>query len=251
MPLIRMWPLVLMLHGGFENPEAGITDAELDGAIYGSLIDRTLQGRHFPAVIIAPKKVTRTWEGNRTCALIEWAKQHYRIDSKRVYVTGASAGGWGTWITAAACADKVAAAVPLCGVALGLDLNPLVTQNVSVWTFVNRDDLNSYYTDIALDTQMPALGALNHLLEDNPAPVEPPGGFRDPMPLGLKPTMTAHLNSFHRWEWSNGITTKSNLNTEYERQIHYTLAPSGGHDVWTSTYNNEDMYQWMFRQVKK
>jgi predicted peptidase len=48
---------------------------------------------------------------------LEVTAQEYRVDPQRVYLTGLSLGGQGTWIIGAEFADKFAALVPICGFA--------------------------------------------------------------------------------------------------------------------------------------
>lgn len=47
--------------------------------------------------------------------LIASLQKEYRIDPKRLYITGLSMGGYGTWDVLARYPDLFAAAVPICG----------------------------------------------------------------------------------------------------------------------------------------
>jgi len=48
-------------------------------------------------------------------ALLDHIVSLYRIDEERIYVTGLSMGGFGTWYMAAAYPDRFAAIAPICG----------------------------------------------------------------------------------------------------------------------------------------
>lgn len=38
---------------------------------------------------------------------------------------------------------------------------------------------------------------------------------------------------------------------EYNPKVQYTEYPNTGHDVWTETYNNSEMYKWLLEQERK
>lgn len=66
----------------------------------------------------------------------------YRADAKRVYLTGLSYGGFGTWYMATYHPDRWAAIAPICGLG-DLTLAPiLATANMPIWIFQGgRDDV--------------------------------------------------------------------------------------------------------------
>src|SRR5262249_27433913 len=53
--------------------------------------------------------------GDLALELIEALCKEYRIDKKRIYVTGLSMGGYGTWGLLSRKPDLFAAAIPICG----------------------------------------------------------------------------------------------------------------------------------------
>jgi predicted peptidase len=63
----------------------------------------------------------------------------YKIDSSRIYLTGISMGGYGTWQLAVEHPDIFAAIVPLCG---GCNDSALICRirNIPVWTFHGEAD---------------------------------------------------------------------------------------------------------------
>lgn len=128
----RVYPLVLLLHGAGERGDDN--EAQLvHGAAEFARPDRQAS---FACFVLAPQ-VPR----DKRWAEVDWgqptgkgqfpqnpspsmaaavaAVEHWiasgRVDADRVYVTGISMGGYGTWYAAAYRNDLFAAAVPICG----------------------------------------------------------------------------------------------------------------------------------------
>jgi poly(3-hydroxybutyrate) depolymerase len=110
----RSWPLILFLHGSGERGN------ELDRVTTNGLPKELAAGREVPAVVLSPQcPADARWEGDLMVmaldALLDDALARYRVDPERVYLTGLSMGGHGTWALAAAHPERFAAAVPVCG----------------------------------------------------------------------------------------------------------------------------------------
>jgi predicted peptidase len=74
------------------------------------------QGKAFPFVLVSPQCPTNgRWSAEELSKLVDALTNMYRIDRQRLYVTGLSMGGSGTWSLVAAYPDKFAAAMPMCG----------------------------------------------------------------------------------------------------------------------------------------
>jgi sugar lactone lactonase YvrE/predicted esterase len=103
------WPLMVFLHGSGERG----TNVELV-AVHGPpmLIE---QGRDFPCIVVSPQCASAYWDAAALEAFIEGLASRYRIDPDRIYVTGLSMGGYGTWALAERNPDLYAAVVPICG----------------------------------------------------------------------------------------------------------------------------------------
>ena len=108
---LKEYPLLIYLHGG----SARGTDT-LD--LYDSgPFDQIYRGRNFPFIIVAPqcpkhiRWSTENWFENFYSDLIK----KYRVDTNRIYLTGASLGGSGTWYLATKYPDKFAAVAPMSG----------------------------------------------------------------------------------------------------------------------------------------
>ncbi len=129
------YPLVIYLHGGSQR---GNDLTKLN--VYGppSLVSK---GQDFPFIIASPQcPDDKFWStDNWFEPLYADLTTKYRIDPKRVYLTGISMGGYGAWQTAVAYPDKFAAVVPLCG---GCDDSTQVCniKNIPIWTFHGTAD---------------------------------------------------------------------------------------------------------------
>ena len=105
----KSWPLVLFLHG------AGETGTDLDKVKAHGPPKLLANGKEFPFVLVAPQARRFGWDPATLHALLDEITAGYKIDPDRVYLTGLSMGGMGTWATAAAKPERFAAIVPICG----------------------------------------------------------------------------------------------------------------------------------------
>ena len=104
------WPLLLFLHGAGERGH----DLELV-KVHGPP-KMIAQGRDFPFVVISPQcPEGEIWSIETLHALINEVVETHRIDKSRIYVTGLSMGGYGSWGLAYTYPDLFAAVVPICG----------------------------------------------------------------------------------------------------------------------------------------
>lgn len=85
-----------------------------------------------------------SWPSFYTEEMIKYAKNNLRIDTNRIYVTGLSLGGGGTWKYATssyANAKQVAAIAPVCGTCEWSDMcGTIAAANLPVWAFHAQDD---------------------------------------------------------------------------------------------------------------
>lgn len=109
----KKYPLVFFLHGAGERGD----DIER-AATYGYMKCVREQGREYPFVLVAPQCPDGKYWGCYTESLIAFLEEMIAtlsIDESRVYLTGHSMGGTGTWMLAMACPEKFAAIAPVCG----------------------------------------------------------------------------------------------------------------------------------------
>lgn len=130
----RRWPLLLTLHGSI-GPEAKLVDIAIDHDIARI---KNLQS-DFPFVILSPFCPSgRHWDPLPVLALLDEIEEQYRIDTERIYVTGFSNGGNGTWRLAYAAPERFAALAPLAG--WGIPFEARSIAHIPVWIFHGEHD---------------------------------------------------------------------------------------------------------------
>lgn len=127
------WPLVLFLHGSGESGH-DIQKVKAHGP--PQLVD---QGKKFPFILVSPQAdVPNGWDIDMLYKLLQHVKKIYRVDNQKVYLTGLSMGGFGTWALAMKYQDEFAAIAPVCGG--GDTSNAWKIRNIPVWCFHGAKD---------------------------------------------------------------------------------------------------------------
>jgi predicted peptidase len=170
------------LHGIGERG-ADIEKVKADG------IPRILQSKpEFPFVVVSPQcpDDTMWWDHHETLkSMLEELVSRYLVDPNRMYLTGKSMGGFGTWSFAMAYPDLFAAIAPICGG--GVLENAGRLERLPVWAFHGADD-----------------------------PFVP----------------VAHSQSM-----VDAVRARGG-------DVRFTVYEGVGHDAWTRTYENPDLYRW-------
>lgn len=105
----RRWPLVLYLHGG------SLRGDDPDTVRTWGVPARAARDPAFPFIVIAPQAARGTlWTDTEALvALLDAVQAHHAVDADRVYLTGHSMGGNGTWYLAWAHPERFAAIAPM------------------------------------------------------------------------------------------------------------------------------------------
>ncbi|PWW36733.1 MULTISPECIES: prolyl oligopeptidase family serine peptidase [Paenibacillus] len=176
------WPVILFLHG------AGERGNDLNILKANGIPHIAEQDKSFPFIVISPQcPQSELWanEKEAVMAILEQVLENYPADKKRVYLTGLSMGGYGSWHLPMDYPDVFAAIAPVCG---GGDPSKAKTLlNVPIWAFHGAKDDVVYVTES--EKIVHALEALN-------------------------------------------------------ADVKLTIYPEGGHDAWTETYANPELYTW-------
>ncbi len=205
------WPVILALHGGGEYGSDGMIQTR--GALARAIREHP---DRIPAIVIFPQaKVDHTpgWQGQggrAALAAVDRAIEEFNGDPSRVYLTGYSAGGNGTWYLAAHHPEKFAAVVAICGfvdqftgktsgvpypaVLPGADPYTAVAGRVAklpIWIFHGDADRN-----VSVDESRRMFAALK----------------------------AAGAN------------------------VQYTELPGVDHNAWDPAYSRADLFQWLFQQ---
>lgn len=108
------WPAILFLHGAGERGSDGLLQTQVG---LGTAIRRA--PARYPAIVVFPQVPTDSvWVGvpaDMAIAALDQTMAEFRIDPDRVYLTGLSMGGNGTWNLAYRYPDRFAAIAPICG----------------------------------------------------------------------------------------------------------------------------------------
>ena len=104
----RRWPLLLFLHG---SSESGLDIEKVKTHGPPKLIAR---GKKFPFINVSPQSdVPSGWDVDQLFNLLQHVKKAYRVDRDRIYLTGLSMGGFGTWALAMKYPEEFAAIAPI------------------------------------------------------------------------------------------------------------------------------------------
>ncbi|MGA2867197.1 MAG: prolyl oligopeptidase family serine peptidase [Verrucomicrobiota bacterium] len=128
----KRWPLMLFLHGAGESG-SDLAKVKLHGP--PKLVESKPD---FPFIVVSPQSPRMGWNVEALNALLDDIIHQYRVDEDRVYLTGLSMGGYGTWSLAAAHPDKFAAIVPICGGGKTADAPKLA--RLPIWVFHGAKD---------------------------------------------------------------------------------------------------------------
>lgn len=181
----KRWPLMLFLHGSGERGD----DLKMV-SVHGPLKE-VQAGRDLPFIIVAPQcPLGEGWNPTQLGLLLDEVATKYRVDPARVYVTGLSMGGFGTWALAAEFPGRFAAIAPICGGGDPLE-GPRI-KGIPTWVFHGARD-----TTVPLRASEEMVSAMQQ------------GG-------------------------ASAVT--------------FTIYPEAGHDSWTASYANNDLYTWFLRQ---
>ncbi len=150
------------------------------------------EARSFPFIVISPQNPeNKFWNDAALKELLDEIIDTHRIDESRVYLTGMSRGGFGTWRMAIQNPEMFAAIVPICGG--GTPSYAQWLKDVPVWAFH---------------------GAKDRVI-----------------PLSQTVAMVEALQ-------------------QAQGNVKLTTYPEAGHDSWTETYDNPEVYDWLLSHRK-
>ena len=136
----KRWPLIFFLHG------AGERGRNLELIRHYGIPKMAGRSKDFPFYTVSPQCPPHTyWEDIDTVllALLEDTLARYPVDSGRVYLTGLSMGGHGTWVLGLQEPQRFAALAPICPPFPNLADLPQLIQGAKekpVWVFHGGKD---------------------------------------------------------------------------------------------------------------
>ena len=129
------WPLIMYLHGIGER-------GDKLSLLMKHGIPKVVENHHdLPFIAVSPQCPDDTFwfeHYERLMALLDQMIEMYDVDVNRMYLTGNSTGGYGTWGLAIQDPDRFAAIAPICG---GGNPEQVCTlKDVPVWAFHGEKD---------------------------------------------------------------------------------------------------------------
>jgi len=131
----QCWPMILFLHGAGERGN-DLRKVKKHGP--PKIVEKK---KDFPFIVVSPQCPKDDWWTEKVEVLINLLDDivaRYDVDTERIYLTGLSMGGYGTWALAAAYPDRFAAIAPICGGGKRLMAHRL--EDVPVWAFHGAKD---------------------------------------------------------------------------------------------------------------
>jgi predicted peptidase len=182
-------PLIVFLHGSGERGDS------VDFVRVHGPWNYAISHEDFPFMILAPQcKEGETWEPVKLDLLLNEIISSHPVDTSRIYLTGLSRGGFGTWDWALYRPERFAAIAPICGA-------------------------SNYHVLVA------------NKLKDIPAWIFH-GALDDIVPVTFSANLVSKLRSLGS-------------------DVKFTVYPDAGHDSWTETYMNGELYKWFLSHRKE
>ena len=182
----KTYPLLLFLHGLGESG-SDINKVKVHGP--PKLLDNPTLANDWQFITVSPQCPENVrWSPFQLKLLLDELEKQYAIDKNRIYVTGLSLGGYGTWGLLYQFPERFAAGVPICG---GFDHSAAERfVDIPLWVFHGGKD----------------------------------------------PSVSMSTNMVKAIQTAGG------------KRVELTIYPDLGHDVWTITYDNPELYQWLSKQ---
>ena len=137
----QLWPLMLFLHG------AGERGTNLSKVTVHGPPKIVKDKADFPFIVVSPQcPAGQRWDNDVLLTLLDEVAKKYKVDPKRIYLTGLSMGGYGTWSLGIAHPEKFAAIAPICGggeiidVLLASRTKAQALKTLPVWAFHGAKD---------------------------------------------------------------------------------------------------------------
>lgn len=189
------WPLILFLHGAGERG-TNIWKVATHGPP-----EKVTSEPDFPFILVSPQcPEGQIWSNDKLLPLLDEITTKYAVDKGRIYLTGLSMGGYGTWNLSLSHPELFAAIAPICGGGefispyLSSHDKPTALRSLGIWAF---------------------------------------HGAKDPVvPLAETERMV---------ELAKKLGVKD---------VKVTVYPEAGHDAWTETYKNPELYRWLLEHKR-
>lgn len=151
----KKYPLLLYLHGAGERGDDADTVAN-----YGYLQHIKNEGAEYPFIMVAPQCPSGKYWGcfiESLLHFLDYLCSELPIDKTRVYLTGNSMGGTGTYMLSMAAPERFAAIAPVCGT--GICWNASAIKDIPTYIFHGDcDNIVPIYESITMLKSINAIG---------------------------------------------------------------------------------------------
>jgi predicted peptidase len=211
----KKWPVVLFLHGSGERGKDGLLQTAIG---LPDAIRRHME--RFPMVVVMPQcpansHWTERQAAKQAIAALDRAVAEFNGDPERIYLTGLSMGGAGTWYLASRYPHKFAAVVPVCA-----------------WV-------------------LPPAG-VDTIFEDLPPDAQEIVKSEDPYLALAKKLHKLPIWIFHGEADKVVLPQESRRMAEALKTLNstakYTEYEKIGHSCWEQAYEEEELIDWMLEQ---
>ncbi len=131
----KKWPVMIYLHG------AGLKDRTIEGLKEDYLPWHLSRDKVLQFIVVSPVCRTNGWNITLLNSLYEDIIHKFHVDTDKIYLTGHSMGGFGTWDWATGNPEKFAAIVPVSGCSSSTDsITAWKLRNMPIWVFHGDND---------------------------------------------------------------------------------------------------------------
>jgi len=227
-------PLVLFLHGGGENGTNNTSQ------VNGNIDNLLAAAKERGAFLYAPQ-TTSNWNStgftSSVMTMISRAESQQNVDRNRIYVTGLSNGGGGTWNMLSRYPSTFAAAIPICGITPASGFSPNAIVDMPIWAFHARNDPTVSVT--VTENTLNSIFAAAH----EPLPTYP--SQRSNMDFFISnPNLASHRDLEAEINAGNNVSL-FHLSGSSRDMMYYEFTV-GGHGIWPIVYSAPPVYDWLF-----
>jgi predicted peptidase len=227
-------PFILFLHGGGE--EGTNNTSQINSNIDNLLAEAKVKG----AYLYAPQS-TSDWSSvvltNNVMTMIDRAEASMDVDPTRIYITGLSNGGGGTWNMLSRYPAEFAAAIPIAGIAPASDFVPAHLLSTPIFAFLARND-----TTVSVGTTHNVLNRI--FAADGFTPPTYPASGSQTNFLIFNPDFASNI-ALQQAAIQQGNFTQFSISGSHLDLMYYEL-PIGGHAIWGNVYSGPPVYDWLF-----
>ncbi|MFA5831879.1 MAG: T9SS type A sorting domain-containing protein [Bacteroidota bacterium] len=217
----KKFPIVLTLHGSGQRGTDNLLQVQ-STRMATSWADPVNQAK-YPCFVIAPQcPPSQDWffNANIVSNILDSLLHEFTIDSNRLYVTGFSMGGHGTWEMIRRFPNRFAAAIPMCGKGNASAVS--LFAQTPIWNFHGTKD-----PTVSVSESRSMIEALKN--------------------TGRSVVYTHCFNN----DCSGQSDSSIEMYVKSHADLFYTEYKDGGHAIWDESYDYTFLFPWVFDNYRK